>query len=101
MTTAIDRPCPSIVKIWVLLECAPRAIKLKVSLDKVENLDDFALILTQEIKDSETVDPQKFEFFDNNYNALLPGTNIKSLAETATDVDPLVVRYPISTVNSK
>ena len=88
---------------WIRLECESRLIKLRVSSvqDQVKDLDDFAFILTKKINDLEKVHPQKLKFLDNNYNTLLLGASIKSLAETFTDLISLVVRYSISDTNSK
>jgi hypothetical protein len=98
---SFDNSRSSIVKIWVLPECAPRAIKLKASLDKVEDLDDFALILTREIKDLEAVDPQKLVFLNNENIPYKPDTTLKSLITNNSAETPLIICYPISNVNRK
>ena len=97
-------PNPSIIKMWVLLEGAERARKLRADVSEVEDLDDFIYILKkdedfkEELKNAR---PQNIVLLDNNNSPLRPGTELQTLAKISTDENPLVVRYPISAVNSK
>src|SRR4051812_41313240 len=85
--------CPnSIIKIWIYPEGAPRPIKLKADVSSVEDLNDLADVLTQEINVLRNVDPQQLVFLDNRNHPVDLGTYI-ALVET-TDKNPLVVRYP-------
>ncbi|PKY32910.1 hypothetical protein RhiirB3_493389 [Rhizophagus irregularis] len=87
--------CPNfIIKMWIYPEGAPRAIKLKADVSLVEDLDDLAGVLTQEINVLRNLDPQQFVFLDNENRRLASGTDI-TLIRT-TDKVPLIVRYQLS-----
>ncbi|CAJ0921502.1 13238_t:CDS:2 [Entrophospora sp. SA101] len=94
--------CPnSIIKMWVLLEGQPRAIKLKADLSEVEDLDDFAPILKREFEELKNVKNQNIVFLDNNNTLLSPDTCLQTLAYNTTAKTPLLVRYSLSNANSK
>lgn len=95
-----DSACPFIVKMWVLLEGSPSPLKLKADITKVSDLDDFKGILKHEYEELTNVRPQNIVFLHHN-NTLKPNEDVQTLANTATAENPLVVRYPISAVNSK
>lgn len=84
---------------WIYPEGAPRAIKLKADVSLVEDLDDLAGVLTQEINVLRNLDPQQFVFLDNENRRLASGTDI-TLIRT-TDKVPLIVRYQLSDRRSK
>jgi hypothetical protein len=97
-----DSPCPSIVKMWVLLEGSPSPLKLRADItNNVSDLDYFKVILSSEFKVLKDVEPYNIVFLDNNNMPIRPGAKLQDLAEKTTDENPLVVRYPISDVNSK
>ena len=84
---------------WIYPESAPRPIKLKVDVSLVDDLNDLAGVLTQEINVLRYLDPQQFVFFDNENNCLEEDTDI-ALIRT-TEKAPLIVRYQLSDRRSK
>ncbi|CAI2194594.1 7473_t:CDS:2 [Funneliformis geosporum] len=96
-----DHPCPSIVKMWVLLEGSPRARKLNADISKAYDLDDFVYILQEEYEELRAVRPQNIVILNNNNTQLPPDTDLQTLTKTTTAKNPLVARYPISDVNIK
>lgn len=84
---------------WIYPEGAPRAIKLKADVSLVEDLNDLAGVLTQEINVLRNLDPQQFVFLDNENHRLASDTDI-ALIRT-TEKAPLIVRYQLSDRRSK
>ncbi|CAJ0633529.1 16486_t:CDS:2 [Entrophospora sp. SA101] len=65
--------CPnSIIKMWVLLEGKPKAIKLKADLSEAKDLEDFIPILKREFEELKNIKNQNIVFLDNNNNTLIP-----------------------------
>ena len=94
-----DTLCSSVVKIWVLLEGTQSPLKLKA--DITSDLDDFKEILKCKYEELTNVKPQHIVFLDSNNKQLLPDADIRTISNTATAKNPLVVRYPLSDLSSK
>jgi len=79
----------TIITVWILLEDAPRPIKVDVDVSKYTfrnfSLDRLVPFIIKEFKALKDVEPEYIEFF-NNDNRTTP---------------PLVVRYPLSESSSK
>lgn len=55
--------CPSIVKMWILLEGLPSPLKLGADVTKVSDLNDFKGILNSEFKELKGVKPHNIVFW--------------------------------------
>ncbi|CAG8657943.1 552_t:CDS:1, partial [Diversispora eburnea] len=101
LTKFTERPSisNSIIKMWVLLEGSPSAVKLKADLSEAKDLDDFKSILKREFEKLKKVEPEDILFLDSNNTPIRPGINLKSLSDNSTDENPLIVRYPLSNAN--
>ena len=91
----------TIVKMWVLLEGSPDPEQLEADITHVKILNDFKQVLIDEFDDElKNIKKRNIVLLHNN-NTLKPNEDVQILANTATAESPLVVRYPISAVNSK
>ncbi|RHZ87655.1 hypothetical protein Glove_33g80 [Diversispora epigaea] len=101
LTKLTERPSisNSIIKMWVLLEGKLDAVKLRADLSESKDLDDFKRILKNEIVLLKNVGPEDILFLDSNNTPLRPGIDLKSLSDNSTDINPLIVRYPLSNAN--
>ncbi|CAG8653146.1 8983_t:CDS:2, partial [Diversispora eburnea] len=101
LTKFTERPSTSnsIIKMWVLLEGDPNPDKLEADISQVTDLADFKRILKNEFEPLKNVRPQNIVFLDSNKQPLRPGIELKSLSENSTDINPLIVRYPLSDAN--
>jgi len=72
---------------------------LKADVSLVEDLNDLAGVLTQEINMLRNLDPQRLSFLDNENHLLKLDTDITHI-HTTVDA-PLIVRYQLSDRRSK
>ncbi|PKK67280.1 hypothetical protein RhiirC2_783725 [Rhizophagus irregularis] len=77
--------CPSIMKMWILLEGLPSPLKLGADVTKVSDLNDFKGILSSKFKELKGVRLHNIIFWGNDNIPIRPGTEFQSLAEETTD----------------
>ncbi|CAJ0844676.1 6748_t:CDS:2 [Entrophospora sp. SA101] len=95
--------CPnSIIKMWVLLEGKPKAIKLKADLSEAKDLEDFIPILKREFEELKNIKNQNIVFLDNNNNTLIPPDTCKcNIPHTGGSLKEIRNEYSFNTLASQ
>jgi hypothetical protein len=91
---------------WILLENEQRPLQYKFSFGpdiSNPNLNDLAVSLQAQKDKLKRVELGNVLFFtiDDRVNSIRPGTTLRELGSHNNDVNPLVVRYPLSVSKGK
>ncbi|CAI2184180.1 9587_t:CDS:2, partial [Funneliformis geosporum] len=91
----------SIIKMWVLLEGDSSSVKYNILPNDYitkPDLGDLKLNPISKIKALKDVEPGKLEIFsyEDRINPLRQSTSLESIVGKITDINPLVIRYPLS-----